>query len=75
MLVLDEVLYAANRGLVDADAVVRLIEEKPAGLELVLTGGHEAPDYLDGQVDLVSEVRKHRHPMNHGQGARKGTEY
>jgi cob(I)alamin adenosyltransferase len=75
MLVLDEVLYAANRGLVDADAVVRLIEEKPAGLELVLTGGHEAPDYLEGHVDLVSEVRKHRHPMEHGQGARKGTEY
>jgi len=75
MLVLDEVLYAANRGLVDADAVVRLIEEKPAGLELVLTGGHEAPDYLEGRVDLLSEVRKHRHPMEHGQGARKGTEY
>jgi cob(I)alamin adenosyltransferase len=75
MLVLDEILYAVNRGLVESDDLVDLIESKPANLELVLTGGHEAPDYLGDDADLVSEVRKHRHPMEAGQGARKGTEY
>jgi cob(I)alamin adenosyltransferase len=75
MLILDEVLYAANRGLIDAKAVLDLIESKPDGLELVLTGGHESPEYLEGHADLVSEVRKVRHPMEHGQGARQGTEY
>lgn len=75
MLVLDEVLYAANRGLVDPQAVVALIDAKPTGLELVLTGGHESPDYLEDAADLVSEVRKVRHPIDAGQGARKGTEY
>jgi cob(I)alamin adenosyltransferase len=75
MLVLDEILYAVNRGLVDAERLIDLIEAKPATLELVLTGGHEAPEYLGDHADLVSEVRKHRHPMEAGQGARKGTEY
>jgi len=75
MLVLDEILYAAERGLVDPGAVVDLVESKPPGLELVLTGGHEAPDYLREQADLVTAVRKERHPIDDGQRARQGTEY
>lgn len=75
MLVLDEVLYAANRGLVDPDDLVALVESKPGDLELVLTGGHERPDYLDGVADLVTNVRKERHPFDDGHRARKGTEY
>ena len=74
-LVLDEVLYAAERGLVDPEDVVALVASKPDRLELVLTGGHERPAYLEGHADLVSEVRKHSHPIDAGQRARKGTEY
>jgi cob(I)alamin adenosyltransferase len=75
MLVLDEVLYAANRGLIDPDALVDLVESKPDDLELVLTGGHERPEYVLDQADLVSEVRKEKHPLESGHSARKGTEY
>ena len=75
MLILDEVLYAANRGLIDPDDVVALVESKPDDLELVCTGGHERPDYLADVADLVSEVRKERHPIDAGQRARKGTEF
>jgi cob(I)alamin adenosyltransferase len=75
MLILDEILYAANRGLIDPDDVVALVESKPEGLELVCTGGHERPDYLADVADLVSEVRKERHPIDAGQRARKGTEF
>jgi len=75
MLLVDEILYAANRGLVDPEAVVDLVASKPEKLELVLTGSHERPEYLLERADLVSEVRKERHPIEAGQGARKGTEY
>mgnify|MGYP000695879961 CR=1 FL=1 len=75
MLILDEVLYAANRGLVDPEDVVALIEDKPEGLELVLTGGHDEPRYATERADLVSEVRKQTHPIDAGQRAREGTEY
>jgi cob(I)alamin adenosyltransferase len=75
MLILDEICYAANRELIDPDAVVDLVEAKPAGLELVCTGGHERPTYLTPAADLVSEVRKERHPIDAGQRARKGTEF
>ncbi|MXR22434.1 cob(I)yrinic acid a,c-diamide adenosyltransferase [Halobacterium bonnevillei] len=75
LLVLDEILYAANRGLVDPADVVALVEDKPDDLELVLTGGHDEPAYVAEYADLVTEVRKQKHPIDAGQRARKGTEY
>jgi cob(I)alamin adenosyltransferase len=75
LLILDEVLYAANRGLLDPDEVVELIDRKPDALELVLTGGHDRPEYVVDHADLVTNVGKEKHPIDAGQGARKGTEY
>ncbi|GAB6860315.1 cob(I)yrinic acid a,c-diamide adenosyltransferase [Haloplanus litoreus] len=75
LLILDEILYAANRDLIDPADVVDLVASKPDGLELVCTGGHDHPDYLADESDLVSEVRKERHPIDAGQRARKGTEF
>jgi cob(I)alamin adenosyltransferase len=75
MLVLDEILYAVEQGLLDSQDVVDLVEAKPSDLELVLTGGHEKPGYVYDHADLVSRVSKEKHPIDAGQSARKGTEY
>ncbi len=75
MLIIDELLYAANRGLVDTEAVVDLLEAKPERLELVFTGGHQEPEYLTEPADLVSRVDKQKHPFDAGQEARAGTEH
>ncbi|QKG92194.1 cob(I)yrinic acid a,c-diamide adenosyltransferase [Halorubrum salinarum] len=75
MLIVDELLYAADRGLVAPDDVVALAESKPDDLELVLTGSHAEPEYLDGVADLITNVRKVAHPFDDGQRARRGTEY
>ncbi len=75
MLILDEVLYAADRGLIDPADVRDLIDRKPENLELVLTGSHESPDYLTDVADLITEVGKVKHPIDAGQRARRGTEY
>lgn len=75
MLILDEILYAANRDLLEPDDVRDLVADKPDDVELVLTGGHERPTYVIDSADLVTEVRKEKHPIEAGQGARKGTEY
>ena len=75
LLVLDEVLYAVDQGLVDEGEVLTLIDSKPESLELVLTGSHTEPTYLLDDVDLVTEVRKMKHPFDQGTRARKGTEY
>ncbi|TKX63068.1 cob(I)yrinic acid a,c-diamide adenosyltransferase [Halorubrum sp. ASP1] len=75
MLIVDELLYAADRGLVAPDDVVALAESKPGDLELVLTGSHAEPAYLDGVADLITNVRKVAHPFDDGRRARRGTEY
>ena len=75
MLILDEILYAADRELIAPGAVCELIETKPQALELVLTGSHTEPTYLADDADLLSEISKQKHPMDAGQRARSGTEY
>jgi len=75
MLIFDELLYAADRGLVDPADVVALVESKPEGLELVLTGSHAEPAYLTDVADLITNVRKVAHPFDAGHRARRGTEY
>jgi cob(I)alamin adenosyltransferase len=75
LLVLDEVLYAVSMGLLDPGDLVDLVTEAPDGLELVLTGSHEEPSYLLDHADLVTQVRKSKHPMDVGQRARRGAEY
>ena len=75
LLILDEVLYAADRDLIAPEEVIELVEGKPEALELVLTGSHSRPEYLLDHADLVTNVRKEKHPIDAGQRGRKGTEY
>lgn len=74
MLVLDEICAAYNHGLVDRELIDGLLFEKPAELELVLTGRDPNPKFLE-QADYVSEIRKVKHPFDRNIGARKGIEY
>ena len=75
MLILDEVLYAADRDLVSEAEVLGLVDAKPDDLELVLSGSHTEPAYLAERADLITNVRKEKHLIEDGQRARRGTEY
>jgi cob(I)alamin adenosyltransferase len=75
MLILDEICYAADRELIAPETVVDLVSRKPGSLELVLTGSHDRPEYLVDHVDLVTNVRAEKHPIEDGQRARMGTEF
>ncbi|HEY50350.1 MAG TPA: cob(I)yrinic acid a,c-diamide adenosyltransferase [Dehalococcoidia bacterium] len=74
MVVLDEVNVAVYFKLIPLDDVIRLIEEKPPGIELILTGRY-AEDTVIERADLVTEMRKVKHPYDKGVKARKGIEY
>lgn len=74
VLILDEVMFAYQSHTVDKKLVHYLVEEKPYGLELVLTG-RNARDYFIEKADYVTEMLKKKHPYDAGYGARKGIEY
>jgi cob(I)alamin adenosyltransferase len=74
LALLDEINNVLHRGDLPLAAVLTLIEERPAGVELVLTGRH-APEALLARADLVTRMEKVKHPFDNGRGARRGIEY
>jgi cob(I)alamin adenosyltransferase len=75
VVILDEILYAPSYGLLDISEVVSLIRDRALNTELVLTGGWEAMPDVFSEADLVTEMRKGKHPFDRGIEARKGFEY
>jgi len=74
IVVLDEVCVALHFELLALEEILAFLEEKPAGVELILTG-RRAPAELVERADLVTEMREVKHPYAQGVPARKGIEY
>ncbi len=74
LVVMDEVNVALGYNLISLDEVVKLIEDKPPHVELILTGRY-ADNRLIEMADLVTEMVKVKHPFDKGIKARKGIEY
>ena len=74
VLVMDEFMAAYNYGLIGHDAAFAFLREKPARLEVVLTGRDPDEDLVE-LADYVSEIRKVKHPFDRGIRARRGIEY
>ncbi|MGD0229858.1 MAG: cob(I)yrinic acid a,c-diamide adenosyltransferase [Syntrophorhabdales bacterium] len=73
VVILDEVNVAVHFGLVGVDEVLGLIRNKPAGVELILTGRY-APESVIAEADLVTEMREVKHYYQRGVNARTGIE-
>lgn len=74
LLVMDEIMAVCNYGLVDEEVVRTFLENRPEGLEVVLTGRNPSKELTD-LADYVSEIHKIKHPYDQGLNARKGIEY
>ncbi len=73
MIVLDEINTACSLGLIPVARVLEIMDAKPEGLELVLTG-RGAPAEVIEKADLVTEMREVKHYFNSGVKARRGIE-
>ena len=73
MVILDEINGAVDFGLLDVEDVLNLIKDKPAQVELVLTG-RNAHERLLEAADLVTEMREIKHYHKAGVPARVGIE-
>ncbi len=74
IVILDEVNYAINLGLIDLNDVLNLIKSKPEKLNLVLTGNHAKNEIID-VADLVTEMKEIKHPFKSGIKAKKGIDF
>jgi|TARA_B110000014_G_C20075654_1_gene561444 cob(I)alamin adenosyltransferase len=74
LVILDEINYAVNLGLINLKSVIELIKSKPKKLDLVLTGNHAKEEILH-LADLVTEMKEIKHPFQSGIKAKKGIDF
>jgi cob(I)alamin adenosyltransferase len=73
IVVLDEILTACYFKLISSGDILKLLSQKPAGVELVLTGRYAPADIIEA-ADLVTEMREVKHYYQKGVPARPGIE-
>ena len=74
MIILDEINVAIDYELIPLNDVMKLIEEKPEKLELVLTGRDVHPELVK-IADVVTEMLEIKHPYQQGLIGRKGIDF
>ena len=74
MLILDEIIYALNFCLIKRADVINLIKNRPASLDIILTG-RDAHKELVELADLVTNMDEVKHHLSKGIKAREGIEY
>ena len=74
IVILDEVNYAINLGLIKLEEVLNLIKSKPSTLDLVLTGNYAKNEIIE-LADLVTEMKEIKHPFQQGKKAKKGIDF
>ncbi len=74
MVILDEINGAIEGGLVVLKDVLDLITSKPDDVNLVLTGRKVRQEIID-KADLVTEMKKVKHPYDRGILAKKGVDF
>jgi cob(I)alamin adenosyltransferase len=74
LVILDEVNVALEWKLIELQDLLSLLDERPEGVELILTGRYAHPDVI-ARADLVTEMREIKHPYRKGLLSRRGIDY
>lgn len=74
IIILDEINVAISLGLLEVEQVLKLIDQKPELVHLVMTGRNAAQEVID-RADLVTEMTEIKHPFQKGILAQKGVDY
>ncbi|MFW6172748.1 MAG: cob(I)yrinic acid a,c-diamide adenosyltransferase [Elusimicrobiota bacterium] len=73
IVVADESITAVSFNIISEQELLKIIKEKPTGMELVFTG-RGATENLINEADLVTEMKEVKHYYREGVIARKGIE-
>ena len=74
LVILDEINCSLQKKLISAEEVIKMLDEKPKHVEVVLSG-RDAPKELLDRADYVNEIKGVKHPFDRGILARRGIEY
>jgi cob(I)alamin adenosyltransferase len=74
MIILDELNYAINYGMLPVERVLQDLASRPARLHVIATGRNAHPKLIEA-ADLVSEIKEIKHPFQKGILAQRGIDY
>ncbi|HET8847556.1 MAG TPA: cob(I)yrinic acid a,c-diamide adenosyltransferase [Nitrososphaeraceae archaeon] len=74
IIILDEINYAINLGVVKLEDVINIVKNRPKNVSLILTGNH-AREEIISLADLVTEMKEIKHPYKKGIKAKKGIDF
>ena len=74
VLVLDEIVFCLSRGLAAFGDIKKIIDRKDPAVEIVMTGRGATKELIE-LADLVTEMKKIKHPFDKGISARQGIEF
>ncbi len=74
IIVLDEIGNSLNRNLIAETALISLLDSRPNGVEIILTG-RSMPNSIIERCHYVTEVSAVKHPFEEGTDSRRGIEY
>ena len=74
MVILDEINVALDFKLIALTEIIKLIKNKPANLDLILTGRYAPPEIIE-LADTVSQVHEVKHHYKAGIKERAGIEF
>ena len=74
MVILDEINYVIDFGLLPVEKILSLLEKRPERLHIVLTG-RNAHEKVIETADLVTEMKEIKHQYSKGIKAQKGIEF
>ena len=72
VIILDEIISAYNHGFVEKDKLLSFLDRSK--MEIVMTGRNPAKELCE-RADYITEMKKIKHPFDHGIMARKGIEF
>jgi len=73
IIILDEINVAVYFKLLSEKEVLEFLNQKPAGVEIILTGRYAPASFLK-RADLVTEMKEKKHYYKKGVRAREGIE-
>jgi cob(I)alamin adenosyltransferase len=74
VLILDEIIFCLSKGLVKFEDIKDIIDRRDPAVEIVMTGSG-ATEELIALADLVTEMKKIKHPFDKGTPGRRGIEF
>ncbi|MDO4910925.1 MAG: cob(I)yrinic acid a,c-diamide adenosyltransferase [Corynebacterium sp.] len=72
--ILDEFTYPVTWGWISAEEVAEVLANRPGTQHVVITGRNADPKLIE-VADLVTEMKKIKHPMDQGRKGQKGIEW